>query len=218
MVDGHSVDVADCPVAGRDGLQRWLLSGRCYITVTGKGFRPRSVELGGHVAPRSWRDTLSSSDRARAASVLLAACLSTYTWSGHYTLDNSGNPGSDDVWDTLKTSVLFSVSSTSIAVVLGLEVLGHERTRLPGRRFWRPCASAGFGAWHRVRRRGDAAWLDAGRGLRHGMIILFAFIGRFTSYAVADRGEPGATSSRARGKRARRRIRPVGHLSVSPSR
>ena len=50
-----------------NGLQRWLLAGRSFVTVTGKGFRPQpSRSAGTRSLPRPCR-SLSPADRGRAA-------------------------------------------------------------------------------------------------------------------------------------------------------
>jgi iron(III) transport system permease protein len=116
--------------------QRYALAGKSYITVTGKGFRPRPVELG------VWRAlTLAVAlvyvilAIAAPLVVLVAAALSAYTWSGHYSLANLRVAlGSDDVWSTMQTSVILSAAAATLAVALGLAIAWvTSRTRLPGR-------------------------------------------------------------------------------------
>ena len=103
-------------------MQRWLLAGRSFVTITGKGFRPQTIELGrgrGPCLTFVGLDLLLTV--AAPSSVLLAACLSTYTWSGRFTLDNVAEiAGLTDVWDTLKNSIWISIVSASVALGAGL--------------------------------------------------------------------------------------------------
>jgi iron(III) transport system permease protein len=169
--------------------QRYALAGKSYITVTGKGFRPRPVELG------VWRAlTLAVAlvyvilAIAAPLVVLVAAALSAYTWSGHYSLANLRVAlGSDDVWSTMQTSVILSAAAATLAVALGLAIAWvTSRTRLPGRQALEylvllpisvPGIAFGVGVMFE--------WIDLSVAVYGtALIILFAFVGRFTSYAV----------------------------------
>jgi len=169
--------------------QRYALAGKSYITVTGKGFRPRPVELGPW-AVLTFALSLVYVILAIAAPlvVLVAAALSAYTWSGHYSLANlTAALGSDDVWSTMQTSVILSAAAATLAVALGLAIAWvTSRTRLPGRQALEylvllpisvPGIAFGVGVMF--------AWIDLPVAVYGtALIILFAFIGRFTSYAV----------------------------------
>lgn len=169
--------------------QRWALAGRSYITVTGKGFRPHPVELGGWSA-LAFALSLVYVLLAIAAPllVLVAAALSSYTWSGRYSLANlMAALGSDDVWSTMQTSVTLSAAAATLAVALGLAIAWvTSRTRLPGRQALEylvllpisvPGIAFGVGVMFE--------WIDLPVAVYGtALIILFAFIGRFTSYAV----------------------------------
>lgn len=169
--------------------QRWALAGRSYITVTGKGFRPRSVELGGwSVVTFALSLVYVLLAIAAPLLVLVAAALSSYTWSGRYSLSNLTTAlGSDDVWSTMQTSVTLSTAAATLAVALGLAIAWvTSRTRLPGRQALEylvllpisvPGIAFGVGVMFE--------WIDLPVAVYGtALIILFAFIGRFTSYAV----------------------------------
>ena len=176
-----------------NGLQRWLLAGRSFVTVTGKGFRPNVITLG----------------RARGAClalvvlyllltvaapllILLAATLSTYTWSGRFTMNNVMEiVGSADVWSTLQNSIWISVVSATIALVLGLQIAWvATRTKMRGRRALEmlalipvsvPGIAFGVGVMF--------LWLPMPFDVYGtAWIIVLAFVGRFTAYAIRPIG------------------------------
>ena len=176
-----------------NGLQRWLLAGRSFVTVTGKGFRPNVITLG----------------RARGAClalvvfyllltvaapllILLAATLSTYTWSGRFTMNNVMEIiGSADVWSTLQNSIWISVVSATIALVLGLQIAWvATRTKMRGRRALEmlalipvsvPGIAFGVGVMF--------LWLPMPFDVYGtAWIIVLAFVGRFTAYAIRPIG------------------------------
>jgi ABC-type Fe3+ transport system permease subunit len=102
--------------------QRVILAGRSYTTVTGKGFRPRQVELG------RWgmlTFTLAALyvvlPIAAPLAVLTAAALSTYTWSGQYTSPTCGARSALTTW-----ILLFSLFMTELSMVI---LLYSESTR-----------------------------------------------------------------------------------------
>jgi iron(III) transport system permease protein len=169
--------------------QRRALAGRSYITITGKGFRPRPVELGGWGALTFAASVLYALlTIAAPLVVLVAAALSSYTWSGRYRLANLvAALSSDDVWSTMQTSVILSAAAATLAVALGLAIAWvTSRTRLPGRQVLEylvllpisvPGIAFGVGVMFE--------WIDLPVAVYGtSVIILFAFIGRFTSYAV----------------------------------
>ena len=176
-----------------NGLQRWLLAGRSFVTVTGKGFRPNTIELGQARGPCLALVVLYLLLTVAAPLiVLLAACLSTYTWSGRFTLNNVAEIfGSADVWDTLKNSIWISVVSASAALVLGLEIAWvATRTKLRGRRLLEmlalipvsvPGIAFGVGVMF--------LWLPIPVNVYgSAWIIILAFVGRFTAYAIRPIG------------------------------
>ena len=77
------------PAVGVYLLQRYWVGRRSYVTVTGKGFRPRPIDLGRLSALTFSLATLYVI-LAIAAPVLVlcAATLSPYTWAGQYSFDN----------------------------------------------------------------------------------------------------------------------------------
>ena len=169
--------------------QRVVLAGRSYTTITGKGFRPRQVELG------RWgmlTFTLAALyvvlAIAAPLAVLTAAALSTYTWSGQYDIANLWNAlGSDDVWSTMRTSVLVSSTAATLTVAFGLAMSWVvSRTRVRGRQALEylvllPISVPGIAFWVGVM----LEWIDVPFAVYGtAVIILLAFIGRFTAYAV----------------------------------
>jgi iron(III) transport system permease protein len=176
-----------------NGLQRWLLSGRSFVTVTGKGFRPNVIALGRARGPcLALVGVYLLLTVAAPLIVLLAATLSTYTWSGRYTLNNVAEiAASADVWSTLQNSIWISVVSASIALVLGLEIAWlATRTRLRGRRLLEmlalvpvsvPGIAFGVGVMF--------LWLPIPLNVYGtAWIIVLAFVGRFTAYAIRPIG------------------------------
>ena len=169
--------------------QRYVLAGRSFVTVTGKGFRPRPVRLG------PWAIvTLAAAlfyivlTILAPLLVLLAAAMSTYTWSGRYSIANIGAAlDSEDVWLTMKNSIVIAVISATLATLLGIVISWVTvRTRIRGRRLLEylvllpisiPGIAFGVGVM--------LAWVGAPVAV-YGtvLIIMFAFIGRFTAYAV----------------------------------
>ncbi len=169
--------------------QQRLLGGRSFITVTGKGFRAQTVTLG--------RLRILSSGLVwiyvfltifGPIAILLCASLSTYTWSGLFTLGNvTSMLSSSDVWFTLKNSIFISVFSAIAATIIGIGLSWITcRTRLPGRHILEyivlmpisvPGIAFGIGVmW---------LWLSLPLPIYGtAWIIVMAFVGRFTSYAV----------------------------------
>ena len=169
--------------------QKCLLADRNFVTVTGKGFRPRLIRLG------PWGlVTLSIAvlyvvlTIVAPLLVLLAAALSTYTWSGQYSVDNLWVAlDSQDVWLTMKTSLIISIISATLATALGLVVSWVTvRTRLRGRQLLEylillpisvPGIAFGIGVM--------LTWVGVPLAVYGtALIIMIAFIGRFTGYAV----------------------------------
>ena len=176
-----------------NGLQRWLLAGRSFVTVTGKGFRPNVITLG-----RTRGACLALVvlylllTVAAPLLILLAATLSTYTWSGRFTMNNVMEiVGSADVWSTLQNSIWISVVSATIALVLGLQIAWvATRTKMRGRRALEmlalipvsvPGIAFGVGVMF--------LWLPMPFDVYGtAWIIVLAFVGRFTAYAIRPIG------------------------------
>jgi len=176
-----------------NGLQRRLLSGRSFVTVTGKGFRPNVMPLGRWRIPCLVLVMLYLLLTVAAPLIiLLAATLSTYTWSGRFTLNNVAEiAASADVWSTLQNSIWISVVSATIALVLGLQIAWiANRTRLRGRRVLEmlalipvsvPGIAFGVGVMF--------LWLPVPLAVYGtAWIIILAFVGRFTAYAIRPIG------------------------------
>lgn len=170
-------------------LQHAILRDRTYTTVTGKGYRPRLVELG------LWRWATSGVGVIYVVltivapiAVLVAAALSSYTWSGVYSLDNMRRAlGSDDVWFTLRNSVVISTTSATVATIMGIGISWIAvRTRMPGRRLLEylvllPISVPGIAFGVGV----ILVWINVPLAVYGtALIIIIAFVGRFTAYAV----------------------------------
>lgn len=170
-------------------LQRRLMGGRTFITVTGKGYKPKPITLG-KLAPfaTAFVATYLILTVLAPIAVLAAAVGSTYTWSGRFTTENvSSILHSNDVWNTLGNSVFLSITAATLALALGFQIAWiASRTTLPGRRILEalvllpvsvPGIAFGVGVmllWLRIP-------LDV---YATAWIIIFAFVGRFTAYAV----------------------------------
>ena len=176
-----------------NGLQRWLLAGRSFVTVTGKGFRPNVITLGrARGACMALIVLYLLLTVAAPLLILLAATLSTYTWSGRFTINNVMEIiGSADVWNTLQNSIVISVVSATIALVLGLQIAWvATRTKMRGRRALEmlalipvsvPGIAFGVGVMF--------LWLPMPIDVYGtAWIIILAFVGRFTAYAIRPIG------------------------------
>lgn len=170
-------------------LQRAALQGRSYITISGKGFRPSLLGLG------AWRWLTGGlaliyivGTILAPIAILVAAAFSRYTWSGQYDPANMiASLSTDDVWFTLRNSVTISVLSATAATVVGILVSWMVvRTRLPGRGLLEylvllPISVPGiaFGVGFML------VWIGVPLPVYGTMlIIILAFVGRFTAYAV----------------------------------
>lgn len=170
-------------------LQRAVLGSRSYTTISGKGFRPRLVELGGGKWVTSAVAVLFAVSTIIAPiAILMAAALSRYTWSGEFALANLfGALSTDDVWSTLQTSIRLSVVSATAATAIGVLISWVVvRTRLRGRNLLEylillPISMPGiaFGVGVML------VWIRAPAPVYGtALIIILAFVGRFTAYAV----------------------------------
>ena len=169
--------------------QRHVLANRSFITITGKGYRPRAINLG------PWMlITLAVAviyvvlTILAPLVVLMAAALSTYTWSGRYSLDNVWAAlDSQDVWLTLKNSLYISIVSATLATAIGIAISWIvNRTRFKARRLLEyfvllPIAVPGIAFGIGVM----LTWINSSLPVYGtALIIMFAFVGRFTAYAV----------------------------------
>jgi iron(III) transport system permease protein len=169
--------------------QRHVLANRSFITITGKGYRPRPINLG------PWMlITLAVAviyvvlTILAPLVVLMAAALSTYTWSGRYSLDNVWAAlDSQDVWLTLKNSLYISIVSATLATAIGIAISWIvNRTRFKARRLLEyfvllPIAVPGIAFGIGVM----LTWINSSLPVYGtALIIMFAFVGRFTAYAV----------------------------------
>jgi iron(III) transport system permease protein len=168
---------------------RHVLANRSFITITGKGYRPRPINSG------PWMlITLAVAviyvvlTILAPLVVLMAAALSTYTWSGRYSLDNVWAAlDSQDVWLTLKNSLYISIVSATLATAIGIAISWIvNRTRFKARRLLEyfvllPIAVPGIAFGIGVM----LTWINSSLPVYGtALIIMFAFVGRFTAYAV----------------------------------
>jgi iron(III) transport system permease protein len=170
-------------------LQQRLLRGRSFITVTGKGFRPRQIELG---AMRFVLFGLVALYIALTVIipvlVIAVASLSTYAWSGVFTAQHYEFLwNSSDVHDTLKNSLIIAIVAATLGSVLGIAIAWLScRTAVRGRKLLEylvlmplsvPSIAFGIGV--------AAFWLRLPFDIAATVwLIIIGFIGRFTGYAV----------------------------------
>jgi iron(III) transport system permease protein len=170
-------------------LQRWLLRGRSFITVSGKGFRTRPVVLGRsrHLAAGFvWLYCFFTI--IAPIIVLIAAACSTFTWSGRFTLTNFQYLWtSEDVRETLQNSLLISLIAATVATLIGIVISWTtQRTTLRNRQILEylavlPVAVPGIAFGVGV----ALFWLRMPIAVYGTIwIIVLAFIGRFSGYAV----------------------------------
>jgi iron(III) transport system permease protein len=170
-------------------LQRWLLKGRSFVTVSGKGFRTRPIVLGRSrylAAGFVWLYCFFTI--IAPILVLIAAAFSTYTWSGRLTMTNFEYLwSSPDVRETLQNSLLIALLAASIATVIGIAISWTtQRTRIPYRQVLEylavlPVAVPGIAFGVGV----ALFWMRMPVAVYGTLwIIVLAFIGRFSGYAV----------------------------------
>jgi iron(III) transport system permease protein len=170
-------------------LQHWVLKGRSFVTVTGKGFRPRILDLGRmrFVACGGIWIYLVLTVFAPLI-VVIAASLVTYAWSGIFTWTNLAFLwNSNDVAETLKNSMVITVVAATITTVFGILLAWITcRTAMRGRQLLEtfvllPAAIPGIAFGIGV----ALFWLRVPIGIYGTMwIIVLAFLGRYVSYAV----------------------------------
>jgi iron(III) transport system permease protein len=170
-------------------LQRWLLKGRSFITVSGKGFRTREIRLGRTRALAAGFVWLYCFFTIIAPIiVLIAAAFSTFTWSGRFTMENFQYLWtSEDVRATLWNSLLIALIAASVATVIGIIVSWTtQRTTIPHRQVLEylavlPVSVPGIAFGVGV----ALFWLRMPIAVYGTIwIIVLAFIGRFSGYAV----------------------------------
>ena len=170
-------------------LQQWLLRGRSYTTVTGKGFRARRLTLGRLGAPAlALVIVYLLLSVVAPIAVLAAAALSTYTWSGVFSLKTAQEIlDSDDTWYTLRNSVWISVVAATLASMLGLAVAWlRQRSKIRGRGLIEalvllpvsvPGIAFGVGVM--------LVWIKLPLPVYGtALILIFALVGRFSAYSV----------------------------------
>jgi iron(III) transport system permease protein len=170
-------------------LQRWMLKGRSFITVSGKGFRTRPVILGRQryvAAGFAWLYCFLTI--IAPIVVLIAASFSTFTWSGRFTMANFEYLwSSQDVRATLQNSLLISLIAAILATAIGIAISWTtQRTRIPHRQLLEylamlPVAVPGIAFGVGV----ALFWMRVPIAVYGTLwIIVLAFVGRFTGYAV----------------------------------
>jgi iron(III) transport system permease protein len=120
--------------------------------------------------------------------VLIGAAFSTFTWSGRFTLTNFQYLwGSQDVRETLQNSLLISIIAATVATAIGIVISWTtQRTKIPNRQILEylavlPVAVPGIAFGVGV----ALFWLRMPVAIYGTIwIIVFAFIGRFSGYAV----------------------------------
>lgn len=170
-------------------VQRIVLRGRSFITVTGKGYRSLKIKLGPIRFVYSGAIWLYLALTVFAPlAVMLVASISTYTWSGVFTLRHlSFLWTSNDVAETLSNSLIVTVVAATLTTAFGICIAWIiSRTSLRGRRFLEylvllPISIPGIAFAIGV----AFFWLRFGFGIYGTMwIIVLAFLGKYVSYAV----------------------------------
>ncbi len=169
-------------------LPRWLLRGRSFITVSGKGFRSRPVALGrlrAAAAGFCWLYCVLTI--VAPIIVLVVAAASTFTWSGRFTTANFEYLATEDVRVTLENSLVIAVIAASAATMLGIVISWiAQKTTLRHRQLLEylavlPVSVPGIAFGVGV----ALMWLNVPIGVYGTIwIIVLAFIGRFSGYAV----------------------------------
>lgn len=170
-------------------LQQVLLRGRSFVTVTGKGFQPRLIQLrGSRYLLAGFVLLYVLLTMVAPCGVVLAAAVSTYVWSGIFTWQNLAFlVKSTDVYDTLGNSLLITIIAATVATAFGIGIAWLvTRTTLVGRNVIEylvllpvsvPSLAFGVGV--------ALLWLHLPYSIYGTMwIIIVAFIGKYVSYAV----------------------------------
>lgn len=170
-------------------LQRWLIKGRSFVTVSGKGFRARPIVLGRSrwfAAGFVWLYCFFTI--VAPIIVLIGAAFSTFTWSGRFTMENFEYLWtSQDVRITLQNSLLIALIAATASTFLGIVISWTtQRTTIPNRQILEylavlPVSVPGIAFGVGV----ALFWLRMPIAIYGTIwIIVLAFIGRFTGYAV----------------------------------
>lgn len=170
-------------------LQRWLLKGRSFITVSGKGYRTREIQLGRTryvAAGFVWLYCFFTI--IAPIVVLIAAAFSTFTWSGRFTTENFVYLWtSEDVRATLWNSLVIALVAATLATIIGIIISWTtQRTTIPHRQVLEylavlPVSVPGIAFGVGV----ALFWLRMPIAVYGTIwIIVLAFIGRFSGYAV----------------------------------
>ncbi len=170
-------------------LQRWLIKGRSFVTVSGKGFRARPIVLGRSrwfAAGFVWLYCFFTI--VAPVIVLIGAAFSTFTWSGRFTMENFEYLWtSQDVRITLQNSLLIALIAATVSTILGIVISWTtQRTTIPNRQILEylavlPVSVPGIAFGVGV----ALFWLRMPIAIYGTIwIIVLAFIGRFTGYAV----------------------------------
>jgi iron(III) transport system permease protein len=170
-------------------LQHRFLKGKNFVTVTGKGFQPRQIQLGGVRFALSGAIVLYIGLTVVVpVLVIAAASISTYAWSGRFTSENYVYLWeSFDVRTTLSNSLTIAVIAATLAAALGLAISWLAcRTAIGGRRLLEyivllplsvPSMAFGIGV--------TSLWLRFPIDVSATIwVIVIGFIGRFSGYAV----------------------------------
>lgn len=170
-------------------LQRWLLKGRSFVTVTGKGYRPRKVRLGGsRYVFLGFVCLYLLLTIVGPLTMVVASALSTYTWSGKFTfVDIAFLWRTGAVRTTLMNSLTIATVAATLATILGVAVSWIScRTTFRGRQFLEylvllPVAVPGIAFGIGV----AFLWLRVPLDIYGTIwIIVVAYLGRYASYAV----------------------------------
>lgn len=174
---------------GANAIQRRLLRGRSFVTLTGKGFKARLVRLGPSrhvVAGVIWLYLVLTVFAPVA--LIAAAAFSTYAWSGTFTWNHIRFLWETvDVRTTLANSLFITIVAATLTTALGILIAWvTTRSRLAGRRLIEdivllpmsvPSLAFALGVFF--------FWLWIPGGIYGTVwIIIAALIGRYSSYSV----------------------------------
>lgn len=172
-----------------NAIQRRMLRGRSFVTLTGKGFQTRLVRLGPSrhlVAGAIWLYLVMTVFAPVA--LIAAAALSTYAWSGTFTWNHTRFLWETvDVRTTLVNSLFITIVAATATTCLGILVAWvTTRSRIAGRQWIEdivllpmsvPSLAFALGVFF--------FWLWIPWGVYGTVwIIIIALIGRYSSYSV----------------------------------
>ena len=172
-----------------NAIQRRMLRGRSYVTLSGKGFKSRLVMLGNlriAVAAVIWLYLVLTV--LAPVALIAAAAFSTYAWSGIFTWKQMQFlVETVDVRTTLANSLIITVVAATATTVLGILIAWvTTRSRMLGKQLIEdvvllpmsvPSLAFALGVFF--------FWLWIPGGLYGTIwIIIVALIGRYASYSV----------------------------------